>query len=62
MFVYEYVGEVISHSAFVKRMKAYFDEGIRHFYFMMLQRDEVRHVVLQCSACLSVAEELCLVH
>lgn len=22
-------------------MKDYFDEGIRHFYFMMLQKDEV---------------------
>jgi hypothetical protein len=48
MFVREYVGEVISQKAFVKRMKDYFDEGIRHFYFMMLQREEVRSCLLFC--------------
>lgn len=39
-FVYEYIGEVVSQPAFMKRMKGYADEGIRHFYFMMLQREE----------------------
>ncbi|KAL9931781.1 hypothetical protein V8E36_009331 [Tilletia maclaganii] len=39
-FIYEYVGEVINHSNFLKRMQQYKDEGIRHFYFMMLQREE----------------------
>jgi hypothetical protein len=44
-FIYEYIGEVIGHAAFSKRMKDYFDEGIRHFYFMMLQKDEVNHII-----------------
>ncbi|KAK0556007.1 histone methyltransferase set2 [Tilletia horrida] len=39
-FIYEYVGEVINHPTFLKRMQQYKDEGIRHFYFMMLQREE----------------------
>ncbi|KAF8578887.1 SET domain-containing protein [Ramaria rubella] len=39
-FIYEYIGEVVSHPSFVKRMRDYADEGIRHFYFMMLQKDE----------------------
>jgi hypothetical protein len=33
---------VISHPSFMKRMRAYGAEGIKHFYFMMLQKDEVR--------------------
>lgn len=41
-FIYEYVGEVVSHPSFAKRMREYAEEGIRHFYFMMLQKDEVR--------------------
>ena len=41
-FIYEYVGDVVSHPTFVKRMRQYAEEGIRHFYFMMLQKDEVR--------------------
>ena len=41
-FIYEYVGDVLSHPTFVKRMRQYAEEGIRHFYFMMLQKDEVR--------------------
>lgn len=41
-FIYEYVGDVVSHPTFVKRMREYAEEGIRHFYFMMLQKDEVR--------------------
>jgi len=45
-FIYEYVGEVVSNPSFVKRMREYAEEGIRHFYFMMLQKDEVRPVML----------------
>ncbi|KAI0063379.1 hypothetical protein BV25DRAFT_424390 [Artomyces pyxidatus] len=39
-FIYEYVGDVVSNPSFVKRMREYAEEGIRHFYFMMLQKDE----------------------
>ncbi|GJJ09368.1 hypothetical protein Clacol_003590 [Clathrus columnatus] len=39
-FIYEYIGEVVSHPSFAKRMREYAEEGIRHFYFMMLQKDE----------------------
>ncbi|TFK48255.1 hypothetical protein OE88DRAFT_1762721 [Heliocybe sulcata] len=39
-FIYEYVGDVVSHPSFMKRMRDYAREGIRHFYFMMLQKDE----------------------
>ncbi|KZT23009.1 SET domain-containing protein [Neolentinus lepideus HHB14362 ss-1] len=39
-FIYEYVGDVVSHPSFMKRMREYAQEGIRHFYFMMLQKDE----------------------
>jgi histone-lysine N-methyltransferase SETD2 len=42
--VYEYIGDVISQPSFIKRMREYAEEGIRHFYFMMLQKDEVRYV------------------
>jgi hypothetical protein len=40
--IYEYIGDVISQPSFIKRMREYAEEGIRHFYFMMLQKDEVR--------------------
>jgi [histone H3]-lysine36 N-trimethyltransferase len=40
-FVYEYVGEVVNTPSFKKRMRDYASEGIKHFYFMMLQKDEV---------------------
>lgn len=40
-FIYEYVGDVVSQPSFLKRMRKYAEEGIRHFYFMMLQKDEV---------------------
>lgn len=40
-FIYEYVGDVVSQPSFLKRMRQYAEEGIRHFYFMMLQKDEV---------------------
>ena len=39
-FVYEYIGEVVNHETFLRRMQQYKDEHIAHFYFMMLQRDE----------------------
>ncbi|GJN93765.1 hypothetical protein Rhopal_006822-T1 [Rhodotorula paludigena] len=38
-FVYEYVGEVIGPEPFQRKMKAYANEGIKHFYFMALDRD-----------------------
>jgi len=40
-FIYEYVGDVVSNPSFIKRMREYAEEGIEHFYFMMLQKDEV---------------------
>ncbi|ODQ79319.1 hypothetical protein BABINDRAFT_8273 [Babjeviella inositovora NRRL Y-12698] len=39
-FIYEYIGEVIPEKEFRKRMVTYDKEGIRHFYFMMLQKGE----------------------
>ncbi|KAN0141834.1 hypothetical protein V8E53_000296 [Lactarius tabidus] len=39
-FIYEYVGDVVSNPSFIKRMREYAEEGIKHFYFMMLQKDE----------------------
>ena len=39
--VYEYIGEVVQEREFLRRMQKYAQEGIQHFYFMMLQKDEV---------------------
>ncbi|PPQ98680.1 hypothetical protein CVT24_003307 [Panaeolus cyanescens] len=39
-FIYEYVGDVVNPVSFKKRMREYAEEGIQHFYFMMLQKDE----------------------
>ncbi|KAF9468312.1 hypothetical protein BDZ94DRAFT_1154403 [Collybia nuda] len=39
-FIYEYVGDVVNPISFKKRMRDYAAEGIQHFYFMMLQKDE----------------------
>lgn len=39
-FIFEYIGEVIAEGAFRKRMIAYDQEGIKHFYFMSLSRGE----------------------
>jgi hypothetical protein len=50
--IYEYIGDVISQPSFIKRMREYAEEGIRHFYFMMLQKDEVCSVS-QCDAVFS---------
>ena len=33
---------MVAEKEFIKRMGRYAQEGIRHFYFMMLQKDEVR--------------------
>lgn len=38
--IYEYIGEVVEQTEFMRRMQQYKDEGIRHYYFMMLQREE----------------------
>ena len=48
-FIYEYVGDVVNPASFKKRMRDYADEGIEHFYFMMLQKDEVGQFIrLRC--------------
>jgi SET domain-containing protein len=39
-FIFEYIGEVINESQFRKRMIAYDEEGIKHFYFMSLSKGE----------------------
>ncbi|KAK9367500.1 hypothetical protein V1509DRAFT_566465 [Lipomyces kononenkoae] len=39
-FIYEYIGEVIDEGRFRRRMQQYDEEGIKHFYFMMLQKGE----------------------
>lgn len=39
-FIYEYIGEVIDEGRFRKRMQQYDEQGIKHFYFMMLQKGE----------------------
>ena len=39
-FVIEYIGEVVTSNQFLRRMHTYSKEGIKHFYFMMLQKDE----------------------
>ncbi|GAA5985214.1 hypothetical protein JCM11641_003634 [Rhodosporidiobolus odoratus] len=38
-FVYEYLGEVIGPQPFQRKMKEYATEGIKHFYFMALDKD-----------------------
>lgn len=37
----EYIGEVLPHASFVKRTREYSQAGVKHFYFMSLQSDEV---------------------
>jgi SET domain-containing protein len=39
-FIYEYVGEVINEPTFRSRMLKYDREGIKHFYFMSLTKNE----------------------
>ena len=36
----------MSQPTFAKRMREYAGEGIKHFYFMMLQKDEVLDFLL----------------
>ena len=38
--IYEYIGEVIGEQAFRKRLVQYDQEGIKHFYFMSLNKGE----------------------
>ncbi|KAJ3215126.1 histone methyltransferase set2, partial [Clydaea vesicula] len=40
-FVIEYCGEVIPQSNFVKRTKEYSKSGVKHFYFMSLNGDDL---------------------
>ena len=47
-FIYEYIGDVLSSPSMKKRMRDYGKEGIQHFYFMMLQKDEVCSGVSAC--------------
>ncbi|KAL7626753.1 histone methyltransferase set2 [Parahypoxylon ruwenzoriense] len=39
-FIYEYIGEVINEPTFRRRMIQYDKDGIRHFYFMSLTKNE----------------------
>jgi hypothetical protein len=39
-FIFEYIGEVITEPNFRRRMRQYDDEGIKHFYFMSLNKGE----------------------
>ena len=39
-FIFEYIGEVINEKHFRRRMQAYDQEGIKHFYFMSLNKGE----------------------
>lgn len=45
-FIYEYVGDVVNQPSLLKRMRQYVEEGIQHFYFMALQKDEVTSVAI----------------
>ena len=39
-FIFEYIGEVVNEANFRKRTIQYNDEGIKHFYFMSLTKNE----------------------
>jgi [histone H3]-lysine36 N-trimethyltransferase len=39
-FIFEYIGEVVGEAAFRRRTRQYDDEGIKHFYFMSLNKGE----------------------
>lgn len=39
-FIFEYVGEVINEGHFRRRMRTYDEEGVKHFYFMSLNKGE----------------------
>ncbi|KAL6602158.1 SET domain-containing protein [Neocallimastix californiae] len=40
-FVMEYAGEIITYSDFLQRTQEYSKEGLKHFYFMSLKKDEM---------------------
>jgi SET domain-containing protein len=40
MLIYEYIGEVINETTFRRRLVQYDEEGIKHFYFMSLNKGE----------------------
>lgn len=42
----EYVGEVLTHTAFAKRAQEYAKKGIQHHYFMALDSEEVITVLI----------------
>ncbi|KAI9890894.1 MAG: histone methyltransferase set2 [Vezdaea aestivalis] len=39
-FIFEYIGDVINETQFRKRMIQYDEQGIKHFYFMSLSKNE----------------------
>ncbi|EGX90876.1 histone H3 lysine 36 (K36) methyltransferase [Cordyceps militaris CM01] len=39
-FIFEYIGEVINEATFRRRMLQYDQQGIKHFYFMSLSKNE----------------------
>lgn len=39
-FIFEYIGEVINEATFRRRMIQYDQQGIKHFYFMSLNKNE----------------------
>ncbi|QDS76685.1 hypothetical protein FKW77_000366 [Venturia effusa] len=39
-FIFEYIGEVIDEPRFRRRMRQYDEEGVKHFYFMSLNKGE----------------------
>ncbi|KAI9697710.1 MAG: histone methyltransferase set2 [Bogoriella megaspora] len=39
-FIFEYIGDVITEATFRRRMIQYDEEGIKHFYFMSLNKGE----------------------
>lgn len=49
LFVYEYLGEVIGPTVFARKMKEYASEGVKHFYFMALEKEVVSCIHLTLS-------------
>ncbi len=41
----EYSGEIITYNDFKKRTQEYSQEGLKHFYFMSLKKDEVSRTI-----------------
>ena len=42
----EYAGEIITYSDFLQRTQEYSKEGLKHFYFMSLKKDEVMIILI----------------